>query len=134
MPLLTELERGIAGARSYEYAAPNGALTHVLTHEARFILILCARCALCVRHSTVRGPASPSDVPSHHPHSPLATRPSRLPDILSHHAQVTAAGFLHVAVPRVGVLFERGEPVEAGLFKRGHDRLKIHHAVSDRGE
>jgi len=29
MPLLTELERGFVGPRIYEYAAPNGAVTHV---------------------------------------------------------------------------------------------------------
>ncbi len=29
MPLLTELERGLVGLRSYRHAAPNGAFQHV---------------------------------------------------------------------------------------------------------
>jgi len=33
MPLLTELVRGVVGPRSYKYAAPNGAMTHVPRHQ-----------------------------------------------------------------------------------------------------
>jgi len=33
MPLLTELERGLVGPRSYKYAAPNGAVTNMLRGE-----------------------------------------------------------------------------------------------------
>jgi hypothetical protein len=40
MPLLTELERGLVGPRSYKHAAPSGAVTHVPRREIPGLTVL----------------------------------------------------------------------------------------------